>query len=68
MVQEEIGSGHFHSVDELIVEGVYAWREKHQIEQRQAPAKPPKNLVQVLLDSPFAGYDLDLERDRRDRP
>ncbi len=30
LVQEEIHSGHFHSVDELIVEGVRAWREKHR--------------------------------------
>jgi len=31
LVQEEINSGHFHTVDELIKEGVYAWREKHQV-------------------------------------
>ena len=30
LVQEEIRSGHFHSVDELIVEGVQAWREKNR--------------------------------------
>ena len=30
LVQEEIQSGHFHSVDELIVEGVQAWREKNR--------------------------------------
>ncbi len=30
LVQEEIQSGHFQSVDQLIVEGVHAWREKHQ--------------------------------------
>jgi Arc/MetJ-type ribon-helix-helix transcriptional regulator len=30
LVQEEIKSGHFHTVDELIVQGVHAWREKHQ--------------------------------------
>ena len=29
LVQEEIESGHFHSIDELIVEGVHAWRAKH---------------------------------------
>ena len=33
LVKEEIGSGHFHSVDELIVEGVQAWREKHRSKQ-----------------------------------
>ena len=64
LVQEEIRSGHFHSVDELITEGVYAWREKHQVEPRQANEKPLKNLAQVLLDSPFAGSDLDLAREK----
>jgi Arc/MetJ-type ribon-helix-helix transcriptional regulator len=33
LVQEEIQSGHFQSVDQLIVEGVHAWREKHQTKQ-----------------------------------
>jgi len=28
LVQEEIQRGHFHSVDEVIVQGVYALREK----------------------------------------
>jgi Arc/MetJ-type ribon-helix-helix transcriptional regulator len=30
LVQEEIQNGHFRSVDEIIVEGVQAWREKHR--------------------------------------
>jgi Arc/MetJ-type ribon-helix-helix transcriptional regulator len=64
LVREEIKSGHFHSVDELITEGVYAWREKHQVEQEQAPRKPLKNLADFLLESPFAGSDLDLEREK----
>ncbi len=33
LVQEEIQSGHFRSVDEIIVEGVQAWREKHRSKQ-----------------------------------
>jgi len=28
LVQEEIQNGHFRSVDEIIVEGVQAWRER----------------------------------------
>ena len=32
LVQEEILSGHFASVDDLIVQGVWAWREKSQRE------------------------------------
>lgn len=30
LVQKEIQSGHFRSVDEIIVEGIQAWRENHQ--------------------------------------
>lgn len=30
LVQAEIQSGHFQTVDQLIVESVRAWREKHQ--------------------------------------
>jgi len=32
LVREEIQSGHFASVDDLIVQGVRAWREKSQRE------------------------------------
>ncbi|MBM3784015.1 MAG: hypothetical protein FJW30_06620 [Acidobacteria bacterium] len=62
LVQEEIQRGHFHTVDELIVEGVYAWREKHQVVE-EPPRRPLKNLAAFLLESPFAGSDLDLERE-----
>ena len=30
LVQEELHRGSFHSLDELIVQGVQAWREKNQ--------------------------------------
>jgi Arc/MetJ-type ribon-helix-helix transcriptional regulator len=33
LVQEEIQNGHFRSVDEIIVEGVQSWREKHRSKQ-----------------------------------
>ena len=39
LVQEEIQSGHFQSVDDLIVQLVRAWREKFQGEGA-APASP----------------------------
>jgi Arc/MetJ-type ribon-helix-helix transcriptional regulator len=59
MVQEEIRSGHFQSMDELLVAAVHALREKHAA---IASRPPRKNLAQFLLESPFAGSDLDLER------
>ncbi len=59
LVQEEILSGHFQSVDELLAEAIHALREKHA---RIPSRSPRKNLAQFLLESPFAGSDLDLER------
>lgn len=65
LVQEEIQRGHFHSVDELIVQSVNAWRERHQVSPATAlPRKPRKNLADFLLESPFAGSDLQIERQR----
>ena len=63
LVREEIKNGHFHSVDELIKEGVFAWREKHQVVE-PASTEPLKNLSDFLLQSPFAGSGLDLEREK----
>jgi Arc/MetJ-type ribon-helix-helix transcriptional regulator len=63
LVEEEIRHGHFRSVDELIKEGVYAWREKHQV-MESTLRQPLKNLADFLLESPFAGSDLDLEREK----
>jgi len=60
LMQEEILSGHFHSMDELLTEALQALREKNA-----PPAPAPrarKNLAQFLLESPFAGSDLNLER------
>jgi len=68
LVQEEIRSGHFQSVDELIVEGVHAWREKHQVSQPgQAPAEQrrpegKKSLAQLFAESPFKGLSMNFER------
>ena len=64
LVQEEIRNGHFHSVDELIVEGVYAWREKHRVESVSTPPQPRKRLYDLLTQPPFAGSELNLERQK----
>ena len=62
LVQEEIKKGHFHSVDEIIIEGVQARRQKQ-------PPKTPRRgdrttLSEFLLNSPLAGSELDVERDK----
>ena len=61
LVQEEIRSGHFDSVDELIVKGIHAWREKNRIEPTTVPSKPRKRLYDLLTQPPFAGSELNLE-------
>jgi hypothetical protein len=60
LMQEEILSGHFQSVDELLAEALHALREKNAAPAPVAHAR--KNLAQFLLESPFAGSDLNLER------
>jgi Arc/MetJ-type ribon-helix-helix transcriptional regulator len=65
LVQEEIKNGHVRSVDELIVQGVRALREKSRAGKRaSASRKPRKNLADVLSEPPFAGSELDLTRQK----
>ena len=68
LVQEEIRRGRFRSVDEVIEQAVYALREKSTVTPAP-PRKPRKNLADFLLESPFAGSEIDLERQQDyDRP
>jgi hypothetical protein len=76
LVQEEFLTGHFESVDDLLTEALHALREKNahlsptqaeaieksRSKEDDASARPRKNLAQFLMESPFAGSDLDLER------
>jgi len=65
LVREEIESGHFRSVDELIVQGLRALREQSRTgEGASVLRKPPKNLADVLSEPPFAGSELNLERQK----
>ena len=61
LVREEILSGQFQSVDDLLTEAIQALREKNA-PPVAAPSRIRKNLAQFLLESPFAGSDLELER------
>ena len=65
LVREELRSGHVQTVDELIVHGVQALREKSKVAQAAAvpPRKLRKNLADFLSESPFAGSEIDLERE-----
>ena len=63
LVQEELRSGHVQTVDEIIVHGVHALREKSKVAPAP-PRKPRKNLAQFLLESPLRGSGLRLERQK----
>ena len=62
LVQEEIQQGHFRSLDELIVEGIHAWREKHEPPVQRPGPEGRKNLAQLFAESPFKGLSMDFER------
>ena len=62
LVQEEIRRGHFRSVDEIIVQGVTARREKQPVDPTEA--KPRKHLYDLLTQPPFAGSQLEIERQK----
>jgi Arc/MetJ-type ribon-helix-helix transcriptional regulator len=65
LVQEEIKCGHFQSVDDMIVQGVYAFREKSKIAQTTvSQPNPRKHLYDLLTQPPFASSELDLERQK----
>ncbi len=64
LVREEIESGHFRTLDELIVQGVRALREMSGTETSLFSRKLRKDLVDVLSEPPFAGSELDIERQK----
>jgi Arc/MetJ-type ribon-helix-helix transcriptional regulator len=65
LVQEEIRRGHFHSIDEVIVQGVYALREKSNFALgTETTPRPRKKLYDLLTQPPFAGSELNLERQK----
>jgi Arc/MetJ-type ribon-helix-helix transcriptional regulator len=59
--QAEIESGHFRSADEALDHALAALQEEEH--QRKA-ATPRKNLAQFLTESPLAGAELNLERQK----
>ncbi len=63
LVREELSSGRFQNVDDLIAQGVRALREKTR-NGESAPARPRKNLAQFLLESPLPGSNLRIERQK----
>ena len=61
IIQAEIASGHFRSPDEVLDHALAALQET---EQKRKAAAPGKNLAQFLVESPLAGAELNLERQK----
>jgi Arc/MetJ-type ribon-helix-helix transcriptional regulator len=61
LMQEEIKSGRFENVDDLMTQALHALREKN------GPEIFPKRrrLIDVLRSAPFAGSELPIERLRQ---
>lgn len=61
IIQAEIESGHFRNPDEVLDHALAALQEK---EHKRRAETPRKNLAQFLMESPLAGAELNLERQR----
>ena len=61
IIQEEIRSGRFRSPDEVVG---HALTTLQKMERKPRSAQPRKNLAQFLMESPLAGAELDLERQK----
>ena len=61
LVEDAISQGQFQSLDEIIVEGVSSWREKHR---EDSTSKPRKTIYELLTQPPFAGSELQIERQK----
>ena len=65
IIQEEIQSGHFRSPDEVLDHALAALREKSNMAQAAVAPRPPrKKLYDLLTQPPFAGSELNLERQK----
>ena len=63
IIREEIRNGHFRSPNEVLDHALAALREKqHRTEPVEAPRR--QTLSEFLMNSPLAGSELNLERDK----
>jgi Arc/MetJ-type ribon-helix-helix transcriptional regulator len=61
IIQSEIANGHFRNPEEVLDHALAALRQK----ENAGKAEPMrKNLAQFLMESPFAGAELNLERQK----
>ncbi len=64
LVNEELQSGRFNSIDHLIVQGIYAQREKYRPECSAQEPSSRKSLYELLTQPPFARSELNIERQK----
>ena len=62
IIEQEIRSGHFRDAAEVLDHALAALLGKEP--KAESAAKPHKNLVDVLSEPPFAGSELNLERQK----
>jgi Arc/MetJ-type ribon-helix-helix transcriptional regulator len=62
LLREELSNGHVDSVDELIRSAVDALREKQR--GPEVTRKPRASLYELLTTKPFAGSELEIERQK----
>jgi Arc/MetJ-type ribon-helix-helix transcriptional regulator len=61
IIQQEIQSGHFRSPDEVLDHALAALQGK---KRKGKAAAPRKNLAEFLMESPLAGAELNLKRQK----
>ena len=61
IIHEEIQRGHFSSPDDVLDHALAALQD---MEHKRKAATPRKNLAQFLMESPLAGAELNLERQK----
>jgi Arc/MetJ-type ribon-helix-helix transcriptional regulator len=63
-VREQIQSGHFRTVDELLTKALDALQERQRAESGGLPRPAGrKSLAELFAESPFKGLDIDYERE-----
>ncbi len=64
IIQEEIQNGRFRSPDEVLDHALAALREKSSAMEATTPPRLRKKLYDLLTQPPFAGSELNLERQK----
>ncbi|HXJ97179.1 MAG TPA: hypothetical protein VMT20_30445 [Terriglobia bacterium] len=62
LIRERLKTGGGTSIEDIVHRAVQAWASSEH--QSSRPQQRKKNLSEFLMDSPLAGSELNLERDR----